>query len=298
MASLLTANNKQSFTPPLPTSIVVSVVLVLLLQQTTNNVSCELHRLPADVSQGAVCPDGSPPAYEWEAGKGRHGASNWLVYLQGSGWCLNTSAHRIPGGAVQSCAERAMTDLGSSRRMDPYEFSRHPILSPRPNDTFFYDWNRVVVRSCDGGSFSGDADMPDPVTGLHYRGARVFRAVVEDLMARGLKNARNVLLAGGSSGGLGVMVHCDRFRRMFSRNVRVKCHTDSSFFLRVRDPRRPRFFDDIFGNIVGVHRPDNALPGRCTSRIGVGAVYRIAVVHFELGVRFVPGDEHVLQGLA
>ncbi|VFQ85818.1 unnamed protein product [Cuscuta campestris] len=52
--------------------------------------------------------------------------------------------------------------------------------------------------------------MLDPVTGLHYRGARVFRAVVEDLMAKGLKNAQNVLLAGGSSGGLGVMVHCDR----------------------------------------------------------------------------------------
>ncbi|VFQ59360.1 unnamed protein product [Cuscuta campestris] len=270
MASLLTSTNKPSFSPPLPTTIVVSVVLLFLLQQTTN-VSCELHLLP-DVFQGAVCLDGSPPAYEWEAGKGRHGASNWLVYLQGSGWCLNTSAHRTPDGAVQSCAERAKTHLGSSSRMKPFEFSSHPILSPRSNDSFFYDWNRVVVRSCDGGSFSGDADMPDPVTGLHYRGARVFRAVVEDLMAKELKNARNVLLAGGSSGGLGVMVHCDRFRRLFSRNVRVKkCYTDSSLFLHVGDPRRARFFNDVFGNVVGVHRPDNALPGRCTSRIGVEA---------------------------
>ncbi|VFQ63765.1 unnamed protein product [Cuscuta campestris] len=280
MASLLTANsNKPSFSPPLPTTIVVvSVVLLLLLQKTTN-VSCELHLLPAAVSQGAVCLDGSPPAYEWEAGKGRHGGRNWLVYLQGSGWCLNTSAHRIPDGAVQSCAERAKTHFGSSHRMLPTDFSSHPILSPRSNDSFFYDWNRVVVRSCDGGSFSGDADMPDPVTGLHYRGARVFRAVVEDLMEKGLKNARNVLLAGGSSGGLRVMVHCDRFRRLFSRNVRVKCHTDSSLFLHVRDPRQARR--------GGVFLP--AEPG---------AVYRIAVVHFELGVRFVPGDEHVLQGLA
>ncbi|VFQ74652.1 unnamed protein product [Cuscuta campestris] len=158
------------------------------------------------------------------------------------------------------------THLGSSHRM-------HPLNFPHSSDTYFYDWNRVVVRSCEGGSFSGDANKPDPVTGLHYRGARVFRAVVEDLMARGLKNARNVLLAGGSSGGLGVMVHCDRFRRLFSGNTRVKCYADSSLFLRVRDPHRAKFFNDALGNVVGVHRPDNALPGRCTSRLGATACF-------------------------
>ena len=29
-------------------------------------------------------------------------------------------------------------------------------------------------------------------TNLHYRGARVFLAVIEDLMAKGMKNAENV----------------------------------------------------------------------------------------------------------
>jgi hypothetical protein len=28
----------------------------------------------------------------------------------------------------------------------------------------FYNWNRVLVRYCDGGSFQGDADSPIQVT--------------------------------------------------------------------------------------------------------------------------------------
>lgn len=130
-----------------------------------------------------------------------------------------------------------------------------------------------MVRYYDGGSFSGDTEKPDPVTGLHYRGARVFRAVIEYLMARGMKDARNVLLAGGSSGRLGVMVHYDGFRRLFSGNVRVKCLSDSSLFLPVRDPRRARFLEDVFGTVVALHRPDTALPGRCIRKMGARACF-------------------------
>lgn len=31
------------------------------------------------------------------------------------------------------------------------------------------------------------------VTNLHFRGARIFLAVIEDLLAKGMKNAENVL---------------------------------------------------------------------------------------------------------
>ncbi|VFQ59361.1 unnamed protein product [Cuscuta campestris] len=157
--------------------------------------------------------------------------------------------------------------------MEPYNFSQLHVLSPDPQDSYFHDWNRVVVRSCDGGSFSGNVEKPDPATGLYYRGVRIFRAVVEELMTKGLGSARNVLLAGGSSGGLGVMVHCDRFRCLFPESVRVKCLADSSLFLRVRDPRRVVFLDDVFGDVVSLHCPDNALPRRCTEKMGAGACF-------------------------
>ncbi|VFQ66273.1 unnamed protein product [Cuscuta campestris] len=133
------------------------------------------------------------------------------------------------------------------------------FFGARSNDTYFYKWNRVIVRYCDGASFAGDADKPDPVTNLYYRGARIFRAAVRDLMARGMEDSSNVLLAGGSSG---VMIHCDGFRRMFSAGVRVKCLADSSLFLHVKDPVRAKFFDTVFGTMVGMQHPGGALPTR------------------------------------
>ncbi|VFQ64269.1 unnamed protein product [Cuscuta campestris] len=236
--------------------------LVFSLQQIT--VTPKLHILESAKAEGAVCLDGSAPAYDWEVAQGEDNKRNWLVYLQGGGWCLNTTIYQTPDKSIQNCSSRATGDLGSSKNMNASVFGR--FFSAHSNETYFYKWNRVIVRYCDGGSFAGDADKPDPVTNLYYRGARIFRAVIKDLMTKGLKDSSNVLLAGGSSGGLGVMIHCDQFRRMFSANVRVKCHADSSLFLHVKDPVRARFFDTVFGTVVGMQRPEAALPSRCTSK--------------------------------
>lgn len=94
----------------------------------------------------------------------------------------------------------------------------------------FYNWNRVRIRYCDGSSFTGDVEAVDPVslryppsivkyiasllpiklvinvhslylyvvylsdqaTNLHFRGARVWRAIIDDLLEKGMKNAENV----------------------------------------------------------------------------------------------------------
>lgn len=88
------------------------------------------------------------------------------------------------------------------------------IVSPMAG---FYNWNRIKVRYCDGSSFTGDVAAVDPVsclaiikhskfyfpleilskqheqaTGLYFRGARVFRAVMADLLAKGMGKAVNV----------------------------------------------------------------------------------------------------------
>ncbi|CAH9142701.1 unnamed protein product [Cuscuta epithymum] len=188
------------------------------------------------VAEGAVCLDGSPPAYNWLAGKGP-GAKNWLVYLQGAGWCLNSSIYHTSDDSVQSCESRA------------------------------------TVRYCDGGSFAGDADKLDPVTKLYYRGGRIFNVVVKELMAKGMSGAQNVLLAGGSSGGLGVMIHCDRFRGQFSKSVRVKCLADGSLFLHMKDRSRAKFFETVFSTVVGVHHLQKALPKQCASKMSATACF-------------------------
>jgi hypothetical protein len=62
------------------------------------------------------------------------------------------------------------------------------VQSSKPD---FYNWNKVKVRYCDGSSFTGDVEQIDPTTKLHFRGARIWQAVMEDLLAKGMDKAEN-----------------------------------------------------------------------------------------------------------
>ncbi|KAL8090091.1 hypothetical protein AgCh_039532 [Apium graveolens] len=131
------------------------------------------------VRQGAVCLDGSPPAYQFDKGFG-DGVNNWLIFLEGGGWCDTT----------EDCLNRILLNgMGSSTNMFPKNFtgmtSNEQSLNP-----YFYNWNRVYVRYCDGASFTGNNF--DPVHKLYYKGAKIFNVVVKDLLAKGMKNASNI----------------------------------------------------------------------------------------------------------
>nr|GMD92230.1 pectin acetylesterase 8-like [Ipomoea batatas] len=216
--------------------------------QSANHIPAII--IQSAVAKGAVCLDGSPPAYHFSPGKDED-ASNWLIYLQGGGWCTSNDAYSTPDFSVQSCPNRAAGELGSSVNMKLFEFTG--FFGTNENDTYFYKWNRVVIRYCDGGSFAGDVEKPDPVTKLYYRGARIFEVVVDELMAKGMNAAKNVIFAGGSAGGLGVLVHCDNFTSRFPKGVRVKCLSDCSLFLVVKDPRHAKFFNSVFRDVVALH---------------------------------------------
>ncbi|KAL8491186.1 hypothetical protein ACS0TY_023004 [Phlomoides rotata] len=92
----------------------------------------------------------------------------------------------------------------------------------------FYNWNKVYVHYCDGSSFMSDIEQVDPVTKLTYRGARIYNVVMEELLAKGLGTADNV-------GGLATILHCDMFRTLLPHAKRVKCVSDSGFFIHGKD---------------------------------------------------------------
>ncbi|CAH9113998.1 unnamed protein product [Cuscuta epithymum] len=243
--------------------------LIVDPSKADKNVSKTL--IPSAVAEGAVCLDGSPPAYHYDAGKGS-GARNWLVHLGGGGWCLNSTIYKNMTNAIaESCTDRATSDLGSSFNMTDFLFEG--IFSDEKNQSYFYNWNRVIVRYCDGGSFSGDVDQPDPATKLFYRGARIYKAVINELMTKGMEDAENVILAGGSAGGIGAMIHCDHFRSLFHPTVNVKCYIDSSLFLKLKDPKRAMFFKTIFGTVVELQQSAKALPVECTSERSPSACF-------------------------
>ncbi|PKI45133.1 hypothetical protein CRG98_034517 [Punica granatum] len=137
----------------------------------------------------------------------------------------------------------------------------------------FYNWNRVKVRYCDGSSFTGDVEAVNHVTKLHFRGARIWLAVIEDLLAKGMKNAENAILSGCSAGGLTSILHCDGFKALLPMGAKVKCLSDAGYFINVRDVSGTRHIQSYFNEVVMTHGSSKNLPRSCTSRFSPGLCF-------------------------
>ncbi|KAA0040176.1 pectin acetylesterase 8-like isoform X1 [Cucumis melo var. makuwa] len=206
--------------------------------------------------KGAVCLDGSPPAYHFSDGFGS-GINNWLIQLEGGGWCNN----------VTTCLQRRDTRLGSSKKMVT-QLAFSGILSNKPQfNPDFYNWNRIKVRYCDGSSFTGDVEAVDPATNLHFRGARVFRAIIDNLLAKGMKNAKNAILSGCSAGGLSSILHCDNFKSLLPPTTKVKCLSDAGYFINAKDVSGAQHIEGFYSDVVTTHGSAKNLPISCTSKM-------------------------------
>ncbi|XP_042034970.1 pectin acetylesterase 11-like isoform X2 [Salvia splendens] len=185
--------------------------------------------LESAVAKGAVCLDGTPPAYIYSKGYGE-GANNWIVYIQGGGWCIS----------LEDCHNRSMSSLGSSTRM----MAVYPLYPPKmdgmldDNATYnplFYNWNIFYVLYCDGSSFMSNIDQ--------------------------------VILTGTSAGGLTTILHCDNFRTHFSQSTTVKCISDSGFFIHGEGSIGADWREERYFNVVSTHGLANLLPTSCTTRM-------------------------------
>ncbi|KAM0831740.1 hypothetical protein ACQ4PT_065339 [Festuca glaucescens] len=210
--------------------------------------------LACATEKGAVCLDGTPPGYHLQRGSGS-GSTSWLIHLEGGAWC----------STVQRCSDRRMTVLGSSAFMKPIQFAGSGILdSDQHLNPDFYNWNKVYVRYCDGASFSGDAEgRAQDGSILHFRGLRIYEAVIDELMKKGLAKATEALLTGCSAGGLATLLHCDDFSARFPKEASVKCLADAGFFLDAKDISRERSFRANFDGVVQLQNVREVLYKDC-----------------------------------
>ncbi|OIV93808.1 hypothetical protein TanjilG_03771 [Lupinus angustifolius] len=214
------------------------------------------------VSKGAVCLDGSPPAYHFDKGSGE-GINNWVVHIEGGGWCND----------VTSCVWRKDTHLGSSEKMEEQAYFAGLLSDTENLNPDFYNWNRVKIRYCDGGSFTGDVEEVDPGNNLHFRGARIFVTVIGELLAKGMQNAENALLSGCSAGGLASILNCDRFKSLLPGGATVKCLSDAGYFVNVKDISGAQRIEEFYSQVVQTHGSAKHLPESCTSRLSPGLCF-------------------------
>ncbi|XP_047972114.1 pectin acetylesterase 8-like [Salvia hispanica] len=214
-------------------------------------------RLESGVATGAVCLDGSPPAYAYVEGYGT-GSSSWMVYMEGGGWCFS----------LEDCINRSRTNLGSSK----YEFiGNSPNFTSGILDTdsrynqYFYNWHKVFVHYCDGSMFTSDIEHVDVSNNITFRGGRIYKAVMEELLHKGMGNAHNAILTGTSAGGLTTILYCDRFRALFPNTTRVKCISDSGFFIH-GEGALASMSGRHFARVIETNQLGSLLPKSCTSK--------------------------------
>jgi len=184
-------------------------------------------------TNGAVCLDGSPGAYYHLPGTGS-GANKWYVHHQGGGWCesLDDCYSRSQGGLGSSKSYPAAANLGGGY------FSTDQGSNP-----LMYNWNKVLMRYCDGASFSGNNDTVQTYNSadgkvkgakLYWRGSRIRENIVADLTGKGLAQATDLMVSGCSAGGLATYLHTDQWCDAFPK---AKCGglPDSGFFLDFQD---------------------------------------------------------------
>ncbi|XP_048127644.1 pectin acetylesterase 9 isoform X4 [Rhodamnia argentea] len=205
---------------------------------------------------GAFCLDGSLPAYHLHRGFGA-GADNWLLQFEGGGWCND----------IPSCLERAETRRGSTRYMNKLEVFSGILSNNASLNPDFYNWNRVKLRYCDGASFAGDAKFDNGTSLLYFRGQKIWRAIILDLMPKGLGRARKALLSGCSAGGLASFLHCDNFAEYLPQNASVKCLSDAGFFLDERDISLNHTMRSFYDDLVSLQGVEKNLDKNCTSSL-------------------------------
>ena len=240
----------------------LSLLVILLVFLKAECFDVGLTYVENAVAKGGVCLDGSPPAYHFDKGSGA-GINNWLVLFEGGSWCNNVSV----------CLERRDTRLGSSKLMTKVASFSGILSNKQKYSPDFYNWNRIKVRYCDGASFTGDVEAVDPKTKLYFRGARAFVAVIDDLLAKGMKNAQNAILAGCSAGGLTAILHCDNFRSLLPATTKVKCLSDAGYFINAKDISGASHIQEFYSQVVATHGSAKNLPASCTSRMNPGLCF-------------------------
>jgi len=206
--------------------------------------------IPAAVADkfGAKCLDGSPPTYETSLNKT---SSQWVLFFEGGGWCYGATVT----AATASCASRGGAQWPPKKEIGEYDSSMDTarpqlqksadvggIMSSDPKiNPDFYTWNKVFMNYCDGSSFGGGRADPIAVSrggkpgDLWLRGRNNFDALVSYFSTTlGMDKATDIILSGGSAGGLAVFYNLDHFATLLPPSVRLVGFPDAGFFMDVK----------------------------------------------------------------
>ncbi|XP_019198200.1 PREDICTED: pectin acetylesterase 7-like [Ipomoea nil] len=90
---------------------------------------------------------------------------------------------------------------------------------------------------------------------------------MEDLLKKGMKNAKNAILSGSSAGGIAAILHCDRFRLLLPFDAKDKCFSDSAYFVHEKYLMGEKKFESAFEGLKTLHGSSQMLHLSCTKKL-------------------------------
>lgn len=95
------------------------------------------------------------------------------------------------------------------------------ILSQNVDENpYWWNANHVLIPYCSSDSWTGT--KTDRKGMFSFMGSLIVHQVIRDLVPLGLENSTDILLAGSSAGGIGVMLNLDLVQELLHENFNLK----------------------------------------------------------------------------
>ncbi|VDN09751.1 unnamed protein product [Dibothriocephalus latus] len=263
-------------------------------QARRTNHSYKVFYLRYLTDTGVKCNDGTRAGYYLRHSK-EPNSRNWMIYLEGGWYCFDEA----------TCLARQLTNqaLFSSRtwHMVRYsEFLFHTFLftltknfivggmlswDDRINPNYHL-FNIVYVPYCSSDLWTGKKRRT--TNGYYFHGSRILTAVINELLVRrDFAEAKKVIFAGSSAGGIGTMMNLDRLARKIRKRsrsrVQVSGIVDSAWFLNYPTYTQPSYLINCTSIYdcspqEGIHRGielwQPRIPRRCREAEGKSNFWR------------------------
>lgn len=182
-----------------------------------------------------TCNDGTAAGFYLKEFKG---SKRWLIFLEG-GWCCYSK---------ETCDSRYKTIPRLMGSTDwPQTRRGSGLLSAQVDENpHWYNANIVFVPYCSSDVWSGNKAASKSKQGKEteyaFMGSQIIREVIKDLVPKGLKQAKVVMLAGTSAGGTGVLLNIDKVSSLLEQQgaeAQVRGLVDSGWFLESKQQKVP-----------------------------------------------------------
>ena len=196
----------------------------------------------------AICNDNSRATFYI----GPKSSKKWIVFFESGGFC----------GSFEDCNRRYLdknsTILMTSITLPDKVTGRDLLSASKTENPTFFEYTHVLVPYCSSDLWLGLKSNPkepfrfvndSTVDNFSFRGQTIFRSVFVDLLQEyDLSDAEEIILAGSSAGGIGVLNHAD-----WVLNYVIKSHGLNAKLLSIIDSA---WFIDFQGSFKAKVKPD------------------------------------------